>query len=135
MFYLSKTHQYEHSIHRNCIGKVHQNDVEFSPIKITVKKVHRNDVDFLHIEITSNKTRPNNVYFSPFKVTSKNFLEMTWKFVDIFFWPIEVISTSNWRRFDVLCPLGTQLFIVPPVEVTLELFQSQRPKKPTLKST
>ena len=72
------------------------------------------------------------------KLRLKKFLEMTWKFVDIFFRPIDVISTSNRRQFDVLCLLGTQLFIVPPVVVRLEVFQSQRPKnhiKPTLKSS
>ena len=112
--------------------------MEFSPIKITLKKVHQNDVNFFRIEITSNKTRPNNVYFLPFKVTSQKFLEITWKFLDIFFRPIDVISTSNRRPFEVLCPLGTQIFIVPPVVVRLELFISQRPKnlvKPTLKSS
>ena len=47
-----------------------------------------------------------------------------------YFRRIDVILTSIRRQFDVFCPLGTQLFIVPPAVIKLELFESKRPKVP-----
>ena len=55
--------------------KKHGNDVDFSPIKIVLSKVHQNDLDFLLI-----------------KATSKKYVEMTRKFIDIFFQNIETPS-------------------------------------------
>ena len=49
-----------------------------------------------------------------------------------------VISTSNRRRFDVLGPLRTELFIVTPVVIRFMLFESKKPQNPvksTLKSS
>lgn len=43
---------------------------------------------------------------------------------------LDVISTSSRRSFDMLRMLGTQLFMVPPVVIRLELFESQRSEKP-----
>ena len=118
------------STHRIYIKKVHQNDVWFSPAKITLKKVHRNDVKFLPIKTMSNKARPDNLGFSSFRSTLKKFVETTWILVDIFFWRINIILTLNQRRFNVLCPLLTLLFIIPPVVIRFELFESRRPKDP-----
>ena len=108
-----------------CRFSIHQNwkDVDLSPIKITSNKLHLNNVDFLLIDITSNKVRWNDVDFPLIKITSKKYVETTWIFhpsklhrentskrcgnLSIFsFRRIHVISTSNRRRFDVLCPLG-----------------------------
>ena len=62
-------------------------------------------MDFWTSKITSIKVRGNNVGFSTIEITSKKFAEMTWKFVEISLWLIDVISTYR-RGFDVVCPLG-----------------------------
>ena len=66
------------------LNKVRRNHVHFSPIEITSNKVRQNDIHFLSIKITSKKVRRNYVNFSPIKITSKKYVDMTWKFVDIF---------------------------------------------------
>ena len=112
--------------------------VEISPIKITLKEAHRNDIDSSTIEITLYKSRRNDVEFWPIKIMSKKFVKSTWKFFHIFFCFVYVISTSNRRRFNVLCSLGTELVIVTTVVIRLELFESQRcenPVKTALKSS
>ena len=66
------------------LKKVCGNDVDFSISKIMSIKVHGNDVDILISEITSKK-----------------YVEMSWKFIEIWSLTIDVISTSNRRGFDV----------------------------------
>ena len=56
--------------------KVRGNNADFSTIEITSKKVRGNNVDFSTIEISLKKVRGN-------EITSKKYLEMTWKFVEI----------------------------------------------------
>ena len=112
----SMSELWQFSIHQPCIEIVHWKDVDIPSIKITSKEVHRNDVEFLSIEITSrkvhwnnvnfsliniasNKIRRNYVDFSPIDITWKKCVEMTWKFVDIFFLTyrrnININSTST----------------------------------------
>ena len=86
--------------------KVRGNNVYFLTSEITPKKVCGNDVDFLTIENASKKVRGNNVYFSTSEITSKKYVEMTWRFAEIWLRRIDVISTLNRRGFDVVCPLG-----------------------------
>ena len=73
--------------------KVRGNNAHFSTIEITSKKVRGNNVDFSTIEISLKKVRGN-------EITSKKYLEMTWKFVEIWSstYPrnIHVKSTSIW---------------------------------------
>ena len=57
--------------------------MDFSTSEITPKKVRGNNKDFLTSEITSKKVRGNDVDFSISKITLKKFVEMTWKFVEI----------------------------------------------------
>ena len=63
---------------------VHRNDIDFLLIEIASNKLRRNEVDFSLIEITSKKVRRNEVHYSSIEITSKKYVEMTWKFVDIF---------------------------------------------------
>ena len=102
--------------------KVRGNNVEFSTIEITLKKVRKNNADFSTIEVTSKKVRGNNVEFSTIEITSKKvrgndadfsiseikskrYVEMTWKFIEI--WSsmyrcnIHVKSMSIRRRVPV----------------------------------
>ena len=81
-------------LHQNCINffidgnpikKVHPNDKELLPVKVTSKKVHRNYVDFLPIEITLEKARQNDTEFSSIGITSRKFVGTTGKLIDIFF--------------------------------------------------
>ena len=72
---------------------------DFSTSEITPEKVRGNNLDFLTIEIMSKKNRGNNVDLSI--ITSKKYVEITLKFVEIWFRRIDVISTLNRRRFDV----------------------------------
>ena len=65
--------------------KKHRNDVDISLIEVTPNKIRRNDVNFSLIEITSKRVRRNDVDFSPIEITSKKYVEMTWKFIHIFF--------------------------------------------------
>ena len=97
--------------------------MDFSTIEITSKKVRGNNVDISTIEITSKQVRENNLYFLTIEITSKKYVESTWIFRPSKLhrkstWNrrgnsskfglrrIDVISTSNPRRFDVVCPLG-----------------------------
>ena len=89
---------------------VRGNNVDFSTIEITSKKVRGNNMDFLTIEITSKKVPENDVDFLISEITSKKYVETTWKFVDFGLRRIDVISTLNRRRFDVMCPLGPLKF-------------------------
>ena len=57
----------------------------FLLIEIAQNKVYRNNVDFLPIEIMSKKLLRNDVDFSHNEITSKMYVEVTWKFIDIFF--------------------------------------------------
>ena len=77
--------------------------MESSPVKITANKASRSDVKFWIIKITSRKIAES----SSFKY-------------------INGILTSIRCQFNVLCPLGTQPFIIPPIVITLEVFESQR---------
>ena len=61
--------------------KVSKNNVHISTRQITSKKVRGNIVDFWTREIT--RVRGNNVDFSASEITSKKYVEMTWKFVEI----------------------------------------------------
>ena len=91
--------------HQNYIKKVSRN---ISMKEITSKKARGSKVDFSTIKITSKKVHGNDMDFSISKITSQKYMKMTWKFVEI--WSsngLHVISTSNRRRFDVECPLGS----------------------------
>ena len=70
--------------------KVRANKADFSTIKITSKKVSTNVAHISTGEITWKKVRGNNVDFSAIEITSKKYLEMTWKFVEIW--------SSTYRR-------------------------------------
>ena len=72
------------------LKKVRGNDVDFSNSKITPKKVRGNNVDFSTSEIASEKVLGNDVEFSIGEIASKKYLEMTWKFVEIW--------SSTYRR-------------------------------------
>ena len=106
-FCLSKSHQNMCSyiilvLQLNCTKKPHRNNLDFSSIEIGLKKVRRNDVNSSLIEITSKKVRGNDVHFSLIEIASKKicqndvdfssieirskmYVEMTWKFINIFF--------------------------------------------------
>ena len=106
------------------LKKVRGNNVHFSTIKITSKKLCGNNVDFLTIEITFKKVRGNNVHFSTREITSKKSnVGTTWIFWSsklrrkstwtrrgnsskFGFQGINVISTSNRHRFNVVFPSG-----------------------------
>ena len=99
-------------------------NVDFSTIKITSKKLRGNNEDFLTIEITFKKVRGNNVHFSTREITSKKSnVGTTWIFwssklrrkstwtrrgnsFKFGFQGIDVISTSNRHRFNVVFPSG-----------------------------
>ena len=70
--------------------KVRRSKVDFSTIEITSKKVRGNNMDFSTIKITFKKVRRNKVEFTISEITSKRYVEMTWKFVDIW--------SSTYRR-------------------------------------
>ena len=83
------------------LEKVRGNNVDFSTIETTSKIVRGDNVDFSTIEMTSTKVRGNDVDFSISEITSKKFVEMTWKFGEIW--------SSAYRRnihVDMECPLG-----------------------------
>ena len=63
--------------------KVREKNADFSTSKITPKKVCGNYMDFSTSKITSKKVRGNDVDFSISEITSKKYVEMTWKFVEI----------------------------------------------------
>ena len=74
----------------NYLEKVSENNVDISTIDITSKKARGSNVDFSTIEITSTKVRGKNVDFSTSEITSKKYVEITWKFVEIW--------SSTYRR-------------------------------------
>ena len=80
--------------------------MDFSTIEITSKRVRGQNVDFSTIKITSKKVRGNEVDFSISEITSKKYVEMTWKFVEI--WPSmyrrDINVESTWILRSV--PLG-----------------------------
>ena len=57
--------------------------MDFSTIKIISKKVRRNNTNFSTIRITLKKERGNDLDFLISEITSKKYVEMTWKFVEI----------------------------------------------------
>ena len=103
---------------------VSENNVDFSTIKITSKKSTQKQRECFdqrnytkkstwkkrgfvgQRNYTEKKIRGNDVEFSISKITSKKYVEMTWKFVKFGIRRIDVISTWNRRRFDMVCPLG-----------------------------
>ena len=87
------------------LKKVRGNNVDFSTIKITSKKIRGNNVNFSTIEITSKKVRGNDVDFSISEITSKAYFELTWNSAKFGLRRIDIISTSNRCRFDVVFPL------------------------------
>ena len=103
--------------------KVRGNNVDFSTIEYTSKRVHRKNVDSSTIKIISKKALGNNVDYSTIETRWKEYLEATWIFwsaklhwkstrkwrgnLSKFCLPrINIIPTSNWYGFDVVCPLG-----------------------------
>ena len=58
-------------------------EVDFLTMEITSEKVCGNDMDFLTSEITLKKVLGNDVGFLIQEVTSKKYVEMTWKFVQV----------------------------------------------------
>ena len=58
-------------------------NMDFLTTEITSKKVRRNNVDFSTSEIRSKEVRGNKVDFSIDEIISKKYVEMTWKFVEI----------------------------------------------------
>ena len=89
--------------------KVREKNADFSTSKITPKKVCGNYMDFSTSKITSKKARGNDVDFSISEITSKKYVEMTWKFVEI--WSLTYRRNINvkltWIRRGV--PAGWQL--------------------------
>ena len=81
--------------------RVRGSNVDFSTIEITLTKVSGSNVDFSISEITLKKVSGSNVDFSVSEITSKKYVEMTWKFVEI--WSsmyrrnIHVESTWIWH--------------------------------------
>ena len=63
--------------------KVRVNDVNFSIIKTMLKKVCGNDVAFSISKIMSIKVRGNYVDILISEITSKKYVEMRWKFIEI----------------------------------------------------
>ena len=78
--------------------KVRGSNLDHSTSEIKTKELRGNNVVFSVIEITPKKLRGNDMDFSISKITSKKYVEMTWKFVKIWFSTyqhnIHVVSTS-----------------------------------------
>ena len=70
--------------------KVCGNNVDFSTIEITSKKVHGNKVDFSTSKIMPKKVRGNDVDILISEITLKKYVEMMWKFVEMW--------SSTYRR-------------------------------------
>ena len=91
------------------LKKARGNNVDFSTIEITLKKVHGKNVNLLNIEITSKKVRGNDVDISISKITWKKYVQMAWKFVEI--WSLtyrcKILVKSTSIRCDV--PVGYNL--------------------------
>ena len=100
--------------------------MDFSTSEIPSKKVLGNTEDFLTIEITSKKYVETTWIFLSSKLHRKKYVETTWIFRPLklrrkSMWKrrgnsakfghrrIDVISTLNLRRFDVVCSLGSHL--------------------------
>ena len=102
--------------------KMRGSSVDFSTIDITSKKVRGKNVDISTSKITPKKVRGNNVDFSTIQITSVKYVEMAWKFVEI--WTLtyrrntDVESTSI--RLDV--PVGKYYFS----ELCFELKNSKK---------
>ena len=109
--------------HRNYIETSTWKQLGFFDHRNYVEKVRGIDVDISTIEITSKKFVELTWIFRPSKLHRKKYMESTWIFrpsklhqkstwnrrgnSSKFGLPrIDVISTSNPRRFDVVCPLG-----------------------------
>ena len=67
-------------------------------------------MDFSTIEITSKKVHGNDVDFSISEITSKKYLEMTWKFVEIWSstYRHNIHVESTWNRRGV--PVGKAVY-------------------------
>ena len=63
--------------------KIRGNSVDISTSEIIPKKVRENNVDFWTIKITPRKVRGNDVDFSISEITSKKYVEMRWRFIEI----------------------------------------------------
>ena len=74
--------------------KIRGKNVGISTSEITSKKIRGNNVDFLTIEITSKKGRGNDVDFSISEITSKKYMEIMWKFLELW-------SSTYWCNTDV----------------------------------
>ena len=57
--------------------------MNYLAIEITSKKVRGNNVGFSTSEFTSKKVPGNDVDFSNSEITSKKYVEMMWKFAEI----------------------------------------------------
>ena len=55
----------------------------FQTLKLHRKTVRGNNADFSTIEIALKKAHGNDVDFSVSEITAKKYVEMTWKFVEI----------------------------------------------------
>ena len=86
--------------------KVRGNNVNFLTREVTPKKVGGNNVDFSSSEITSKKVRGNDVDFSISEVTSKKYVEMTWKFVEIWSSAYRPNIDMEWTWIRRGVPLG-----------------------------
>ena len=84
-----------------------KNDVKSLLIKITSKKVSKNNVHISTIEITLIKVRETTWIFRPSKSHRKSTRKWRRNSSKFGLWRIDVISTSNRRGFDVVCPLGS----------------------------
>ena len=83
MFSLAYKKDVEFLLIKTASKKVSRNNVDISTREITSKKVCGNNVDFSTSEITSKKVRGNNMDFSTSEITLKKYVEVTWKFVEI----------------------------------------------------
>ena len=92
--------------------KVSENNVDFLTREITSKNVRGSNADFSIIKIISKKIRSNDMDFSISKITSKKYVEMIWKFVEVwsstFRRNIHVESMSIWLGV----PVGVVLCII-----------------------
>ena len=81
--------------------KVRRKNVDFSTREITRKKVRGNNMDVSTINITLKKVRGSDVDFSISEITSKKYVEMTWKFVEIWLLTFELnihVELTSIRR-------------------------------------
>ena len=93
------------------LKRVCGNDVYFSTSEITPKKVRGKEVDFSTIENTSKKVHGNDVDFSISEITSKKYVEMTWKFVEIWSstYRRNIDVESTWIRRGVLVGMSNSI--------------------------